>query len=396
MTQLLVEMDGVSSASHADKASFKDLNFAQAGEELAQEMIAEMAAEQQKKAAGEGGGGGGGGGGEEARPMTAEDIAKQEEKEKEEEQREAVELMKRKMARRVVVVAATNRPDLLDDALMRPGRLDRHVLVPPPDLKARESILRISLRKTPHDFGDYPAVLAEERRERREEQAKKAAEEEEKKKQPPPPVLFTVGSSGGSGEFGGGGGGGGGGGVASGGGSGGGVATGSGGAFGVASGSSGESIFGSSRGNVFGAKAEEKKEAEVVDQEDDDPLVVLARRTEGLSGAEMVAMVRDGALRAIDELHHRNRQPAPSEAEIAATGEVLSDGSVYVANDVEDNEGHLTMIVSREEEIRQEKKLHVTFANLADAAKKAVAEKRIDPETMKFYTDFQKKSRKRR
>ena len=87
---------------------------------------------------------------------------------------------------------------------------------------------------------------------------------------------------------------------------------------------------------------------------------------------------------------------SPSEAEIAATGEVLSDGSVYVANDVEDNEGHLTMIVSREEEIRQEKKLHVTFANLADAAKKAVAEKRIDPETMKFYTDFQKKSRKRR
>ena len=59
LTQLLVEMDGVSSASHADKASFKDLNFAQAGEELAQEMIAEMAAEQQKKAAGEGGGGGG-------------------------------------------------------------------------------------------------------------------------------------------------------------------------------------------------------------------------------------------------------------------------------------------------------------------------------------------------
>ena len=84
--------------------------------------------------------------------------------------------------------------------------------------------------------------------------------------------------------------------------------------------------------------------------------------------------------RAIEELHYRNRQPALSEAELAATGEVLSDGSVYVANDVEDNEGNLEMIVSREEEIRQEKKLFVTFANLAAAAKKAVAEKRIDPD----------------
>ena len=52
---------------------------------------------------------------------------------------------------RVVVVCATNRPDLLDDALLRPGRLDRLLFVPPPDLSARLDILRITLRNTPHD-----------------------------------------------------------------------------------------------------------------------------------------------------------------------------------------------------------------------------------------------------
>ncbi|CAM9721316.1 unnamed protein product, partial [Phaeothamnion confervicola] len=47
--------------------------------------------------------------------------------------------------RRVVVVAATNRPDLLDSALLRPGRLDRLVYVPPPDLGSRTEIFRIAL-----------------------------------------------------------------------------------------------------------------------------------------------------------------------------------------------------------------------------------------------------------
>ena len=46
-------------------------------------------------------------------------------------------------------------PDLLDAALMRPGRLDRHVLIPPPDQAARADILRIALRRTPHDLSDY-------------------------------------------------------------------------------------------------------------------------------------------------------------------------------------------------------------------------------------------------
>jgi AAA family ATPase len=47
-------------------------------------------------------------------------------------------------------VAATNRPDLLDDALLRPGRLDRHVYISPPNFTARCDILKLSLAKTPH------------------------------------------------------------------------------------------------------------------------------------------------------------------------------------------------------------------------------------------------------
>ena len=41
----------------------------------------------------------------------------------------------------IIVVAATNRPDVLDPALLRPGRFDRHVVVPSPDIKGRENIL---------------------------------------------------------------------------------------------------------------------------------------------------------------------------------------------------------------------------------------------------------------
>lgn len=51
--------------------------------------------------------------------------------------------------RRVVVMAATNRPDILDTALLRPGRFDRVVYVPPPDVKARLEILKVHTRKMP-------------------------------------------------------------------------------------------------------------------------------------------------------------------------------------------------------------------------------------------------------
>ncbi|CAI5744986.1 unnamed protein product [Peronospora destructor] len=51
--------------------------------------------------------------------------------------------------KRVLVVAATNRPDLLDPALVRPGRIDRALYVSPPDVFAREQILRIHTRQTP-------------------------------------------------------------------------------------------------------------------------------------------------------------------------------------------------------------------------------------------------------
>ena len=49
----------------------------------------------------------------------------------------------------VVVIAATNRPDKLDPALLRPGRFDRLVYVPPPDASCRAAILKVLLRKTP-------------------------------------------------------------------------------------------------------------------------------------------------------------------------------------------------------------------------------------------------------
>jgi cell division protease FtsH len=49
----------------------------------------------------------------------------------------------------VILIAATNRPDVLDPALLRPGRFDRQVVVPVPDLKGREAILEVHTRKTP-------------------------------------------------------------------------------------------------------------------------------------------------------------------------------------------------------------------------------------------------------
>lgn len=50
----------------------------------------------------------------------------------------------------VVIIAATNRPDTLDDALMRPGRFDRQITVPAPDMRGRMQILEVHMRKIPH------------------------------------------------------------------------------------------------------------------------------------------------------------------------------------------------------------------------------------------------------
>lgn len=64
--------------------------------------------------------------------------------------------------RNVVVIGATNRPDLIDPALLRPGRLERLVFVPPPDGQAREAILRAAARSVPLDDEVDLAALGEE------------------------------------------------------------------------------------------------------------------------------------------------------------------------------------------------------------------------------------------
>lgn len=60
----------------------------------------------------------------------------------------------------IVVMAATNRPDVLDPALMRPGRFDRHVTLDRPDIESRKSILKLHLRNRPVAPGVDLAVLA--------------------------------------------------------------------------------------------------------------------------------------------------------------------------------------------------------------------------------------------
>ncbi|HWY16293.1 MAG TPA: ATP-dependent zinc metalloprotease FtsH [Rhizomicrobium sp.] len=60
----------------------------------------------------------------------------------------------------VILIAATNRPDVLDPALLRPGRFDRHVVVPNPDLSGREKILRVHMRKVPLAADVDPRVIA--------------------------------------------------------------------------------------------------------------------------------------------------------------------------------------------------------------------------------------------
>jgi len=60
----------------------------------------------------------------------------------------------------VIVVAATNRPDVLDPALLRPGRFDRQVVVPLPDVRGREQILKVHMRKVPLGDNVRPALIA--------------------------------------------------------------------------------------------------------------------------------------------------------------------------------------------------------------------------------------------
>jgi cell division protease FtsH len=60
----------------------------------------------------------------------------------------------------IIILAATNRPDILDPALLRPGRFDRQVVIGIPDIKGREAIFRIHSRNKPLDEGVDPKVLA--------------------------------------------------------------------------------------------------------------------------------------------------------------------------------------------------------------------------------------------
>jgi len=60
----------------------------------------------------------------------------------------------------VIVIAATNRPDVLDPALLRPGRFDRQVVVGLPDILGREQILKVHMKKVPLADGIDPAVIA--------------------------------------------------------------------------------------------------------------------------------------------------------------------------------------------------------------------------------------------
>jgi cell division protease FtsH len=60
----------------------------------------------------------------------------------------------------VILIAATNRPDVLDPALLRPGRFDRQIVVPNPDLSGREKILKVHMRKIPIGQDVDPRVIA--------------------------------------------------------------------------------------------------------------------------------------------------------------------------------------------------------------------------------------------
>jgi cell division protease FtsH len=60
----------------------------------------------------------------------------------------------------IIVIAATNRPDILDPALLRPGRFDRQVVVPLPDIRGREEIIKVHMRKVPAASDVRPDIIA--------------------------------------------------------------------------------------------------------------------------------------------------------------------------------------------------------------------------------------------
>ncbi|MEK6805465.1 MAG: ATP-dependent zinc metalloprotease FtsH [Pseudomonadota bacterium] len=60
----------------------------------------------------------------------------------------------------VIIIAATNRPDVLDPALLRPGRFDRQVVVPLPDVRGREQILKVHMRAVPLADSVQPSIIA--------------------------------------------------------------------------------------------------------------------------------------------------------------------------------------------------------------------------------------------
>jgi len=60
----------------------------------------------------------------------------------------------------IIVIAATNRPDVLDPALLRPGRFDRQVVVPLPDVRGREQILKVHMRRVPISDDVKPSLIA--------------------------------------------------------------------------------------------------------------------------------------------------------------------------------------------------------------------------------------------
>jgi cell division protease FtsH len=60
----------------------------------------------------------------------------------------------------IIIIAATNRPDVLDPALLRPGRFDRQVVVPVPDIEGREKILAVHMKKVPLAPNVQPRVIA--------------------------------------------------------------------------------------------------------------------------------------------------------------------------------------------------------------------------------------------
>ena len=60
----------------------------------------------------------------------------------------------------IIVIAATNRPDVLDPALLRPGRFDRQVVVPLPDIRGREQIMKVHMRNVPVSENVKPSIIA--------------------------------------------------------------------------------------------------------------------------------------------------------------------------------------------------------------------------------------------